>query len=151
LSWSTKKSWVDLQEASFLIFTFFTAFLVVFIIVSMSRMRGVKRRRVRGRWTSRPTVVKSEAAKACVSIPLLHQIFHFKASHPFFKRLNFWGLFFLGSNKRARRLQIQVRVDFLDRLGVFLSCTSFMLSLHIGDVLGLAHPKEQVQYLSNRR
>jgi hypothetical protein len=28
-------------------------------------------------------IVKSKAAEACVSIPLLHRIFYFKASHPF--------------------------------------------------------------------
>jgi hypothetical protein len=102
-------------------------------------------------WTGHSTIVKFEAVEACVSIPLQHRIFHFIASHLFLKRFNFWALFSLECNERVRGLQVEVRVNFLNRLGVFLSCTPLMLSIHIGGVLKLAHPKELIEYLPNGR
>jgi hypothetical protein len=151
LSLSTKKSWGDLQVASLIVFTFFVAFLIVFIIVSMSRWRGVKRRRVRWGWTSRSTIVQSKPTKSCVTIPLLHQVFNLKSSNHFFKGFNLWAFFSPGGNGRARGLQVEVRVNFLDRFGVFLSYTPIILSLHISGMLGLVHPKELVDNLLNRR
>jgi hypothetical protein len=36
------------------------------------------------------TIVKAEAAKARIIVPLLHRSFFIKASNPFFEGLNFW-------------------------------------------------------------
>jgi hypothetical protein len=44
-----------------------------------------------------------------------------------------------------------MRVNFLHGFGVFPSRTPFMLSLHLGGVLGLAYPKEQAENILNRR
>jgi hypothetical protein len=44
-----------------------------------------------------------------------------------------------------------VRVNFLHQLGIFPSCTSLMLSRHLGGMLGLAYPKEQAENFLNRR
>jgi hypothetical protein len=44
LSLNTKNSWGGFQEASLVAFTFFAAFSIVFIIVSVRRRRGVNGR-----------------------------------------------------------------------------------------------------------
>jgi hypothetical protein len=72
----------------------------------MSRRRGVKWWKVQGGWTDLSTIAKSETAKACVTIPLLHRVLHFKLSHPLFKGFNLKALFSFGGNGRVRRSQI---------------------------------------------
>jgi hypothetical protein len=79
------------NKAILTIFTFFSSLFVVFIIL----------RRVRGRWTSKSTVAKSETTKACVTIPLMHWVLHLKSSHPLLKGLNLGPLFTFRGNGRS--------------------------------------------------
>jgi hypothetical protein len=73
------------KRALLIISTSFSACVIVFIILRISRRRGVKRRRVRVGWTDLSTIAKSKAAEACVAIPLLHGVLDFKMSHSCFK------------------------------------------------------------------
>jgi hypothetical protein len=124
----------------------FTSFSTFFIILWTSQRMGVKRRRRVQGWTSFSTIVKSEAAEACISMTLLHRIFYYIESHPFFKRLNFWAFFSLGSNGRARRLQIQMNMDLFYGLGVLLPGSVLVLSFHIGGMLRLAQAKHHSKW-----
>jgi hypothetical protein len=94
LSLSTQKRWGGLQEASLIdVFFFSTSFTL--IIMSVSWRRGLKWRRVGCGCPGHATIVKVEAAEACISIPLLHQSLLIKVSKPFFKGLNIRAFFFL--------------------------------------------------------
>jgi hypothetical protein len=150
-SLSTKKMWGGLQEASLIVFSLFSTFFAIFIILLICRRRGVKGWRVRGECTGCATKVKMKAAEACISIPLLHRILFIKVSNPFFIGFNIWAFFSLGSNRRTRGLQVKVRVNFLHRLGMLHSCTPLMLCFDIGGVLRIAHPKNQTKHLPNDR
>jgi hypothetical protein len=132
--------WGGLEEASLIIVIFFSSFFT-FIFMSLSRRRGIKQRSVRGRCTGHATIAKVEAAKASISIPLLHWSLIVKVSNPFFKGLNLWAFFTLGCNQRTRGLQVQVSAYFFHRLGDFPSLAPLMLSPHICGMLGLTHPK----------
>jgi hypothetical protein len=97
------------------------------------------------------TIVKSKPTKAGVVVPLLHRGFNIKVSNPFFKGFNFCVFFSFRVNGRVRGLQVEVRVNLFNGLGIFLSCTPLMLCFSHQRVLGLAHPKEQAKNVPNRR
>jgi hypothetical protein len=98
-----------LLEASLIIVVFVFAF---FNILQICRMRGVNKRRVRPGCSSHATIVKAEAAKTRIAVPLMHRSFFIKVSNPFFEGLNFWVFFTLRSNGEIRGLQVQVSAYF---------------------------------------
>jgi hypothetical protein len=87
-----------------LIAVFFFTFLFFFFIMSVSQRRGFKWRRVSGWSTGHATIVKDEAAKTHITVPLLHGRLFIEASYSLFKWLNFWAFFTLGSNGGTRGL-----------------------------------------------
>jgi hypothetical protein len=119
--------------------------------MSLSWMRGIKWRWMRGGCTGHATIVKDEAAETSINIPLLHRSLYVEASNPFFKGLNLQAFFTIGCNRRMRGLQVQVCANFFHRLAVLSSCAPLMLNLHIGGVLELAHSRKQAENLLNRR
>jgi hypothetical protein len=117
LSLSTKNCWGGLLEDSLIIIIFIFAF---YYILRICQRSGVKMRRVRWRCSSHVTIVKAEAAKAHIAIPLLHQSFFIKAGNPFIKGLNFQVFFTLGSNGGTRGCKFKwVCISFTD-LVIFL-------------------------------
>jgi hypothetical protein len=94
------------KRALLIIFTFFSACFVVFIILRISRRRGVKRRGVCVGWTSLFAIPKSKFVEACVTVPLLHQVLYFKERHHFFKGLHLQAFFAFRGNGRARGLKV---------------------------------------------
>jgi hypothetical protein len=97
LSLSTTKYWGGLLEASLIIIVF-----AFFSILQICQRRGVNRMRVRLGCSSHATIVKAKAAKAHITVPLLHQSFFIKASNPFFEGLNFHDFLTLESNGGTR-------------------------------------------------
>jgi hypothetical protein len=118
-------SW--LKGASLIVIFFLFSALFTFLIMSLSRRRRIKRRRVGGGFTGHATIIKTETGEISISILLLHQSLFIKMSNSFFKRFNVRTFFSLGGNGRVRGLQVQVSTNFLYGLSVFASCTPFML------------------------